>query len=74
MGNLEILYSGEREGRFLLYCISQMENGQYIVFTLEPYSLMEPFLAPDRETALGKGSQEKYEGPHTGVPEGPGLA
>ena len=44
--------SGEREGKFLLYCISEIEEGRYIVFTLEPHSLVEPDVEPDRETAL----------------------
>ncbi|MXY45169.1 MAG: hypothetical protein F4Y50_14155 [Dehalococcoidia bacterium] len=52
MANLEIVYSGEREGKFLLYCMSEVEEGQYIVFTLEPHSLLEPNVEPDRETAL----------------------
>ena len=52
MGNLEIIYSGEREGKFLLYCISEVEGGRYIVFTLETESLLEPYVEPDRETAL----------------------
>ena len=51
-GKLEILYSGEREGEFLLYCISEVEDGRYIVFTLATHSLMEPHTAPDRETAI----------------------
>ncbi len=49
---IEVLYSGEREGKFLLYCISQIENGKYIVFTVEPHSLLEPNVEPDRETAI----------------------
>ena len=52
MGNLEIVYSGEREGKFLLYCMSEIEEGRYQVFTLETYSLLEPNVAPSREAAL----------------------
>ena len=52
IGNLEILFSGEREGKFLLYCMSEIENGRYLVFTLEPESIMEPNTSPDRETAI----------------------
>ena len=52
MGNLEVIHSGEREGKFLLYCISEVENGRYIVFTLEPHGLVEPNVEPDREAAL----------------------
>lgn len=51
-GNLEIVYSGERDGKFLLYCISEIEEGRYIVFTLAPESLVEPLVEPDRQTAL----------------------
>ena len=51
-GNLEVMYSGEGEGKFLLYCISEVEEGRYIVFTLEPHSLVEPKVEPDRKTAL----------------------
>ena len=51
-GKLEVVYSGEREGKFLLYCISEVEEGRYIVFALEPHSLVEPNEEPDRETAL----------------------
>ena len=51
-GYLEIVYSGERDGKFLLYCMSEVEEGRYIVFTLEPHTLLEPFVEPDRETAL----------------------
>ena len=52
MGNLEVIFSGEREGKFLLYCMSEVEGGRYIVFTLEPHSLSEPSVEPDRDTAL----------------------
>ncbi len=51
-GNIEVLYSGMREGKFLLFCITEVENGQYIVFTLEPHSLLEPYAEPNRETAM----------------------
>lgn len=57
MGNLEILFSGEREGKFPLYCISELEDGKYIVFTLETHSLMEPFPTPDRDTAVRDAQQ-----------------
>ena len=57
MGQLEVLFSGEREGKFLLYCISEVENGTYIVFTLETHSLMVPYTAPDRETAIQNAKQ-----------------
>ena len=51
-GNLEVVYSGEREGKFLLYCISEIEDGRYIVFTLEPHGVVEPNVEPNREMAL----------------------
>ena len=57
MGKLEILFSGKREGKFLLYCISEVEDGKYIVFTLEPHSLMGPLTAPDRATAVRDAQQ-----------------
>ena len=61
MGSIEVLYSGEREGQFLLYCISEVEDGRYIVFTIATHSLMEPFTAPDRETAIRDARQFFYD-------------
>ena len=61
MGMIEVLYSGERDGRFLLYCISQVEDGRYIVFTIEPHSLSEPFVEPDRETAVNTVAKFFYD-------------
>jgi len=49
---LEIAHSGVQDGKFVLYCISEVEDGRYIVFTLVTESLVEPFVEPDRETAL----------------------
>ena len=51
-GQLEVAYSGVREGEFLLYCISEVEEGRYIVFTLKPHSLVEPLTEPNREAAI----------------------
>ena len=61
MGNLEIIHSGPREEGFLLYCISEVENEQYIVFTLKVESLMEPFTAPNREAAIQNVKQFFYD-------------
>lgn len=61
MGSLEIIHSGVREGKFLLYCISEVENGRYIVFTLKTESLMEPHTAPNRETAIQNVKQFFYD-------------
>ena len=52
MGNLEVLFSGPREGKFFLYCISQVEGGRYLPFRLEVDQIVEPHLAPDRTTAV----------------------
>ena len=61
MGLMEVVYSGVREGEFLLYCISEVEDGRYIVFTLKPHSLMEPSTSPDRQTALQDVKQFFYD-------------
>ena len=61
MGQIEVIYSGVREGKFLLYCISEVEDGRYIVFTLKTHSLMEPRTSPDRETALQDVKQFFYD-------------
>ncbi len=61
MGQMEVVYSGVREGEFLLYCISEVEDGRYIVFTLKPHSLMEPHTSPDRETAIQDVKQFFYD-------------
>ena len=60
-GTLEVVYSGEREGKFLLYCISKLEDGSYIVFTLEPNSLVEPHVECSRELALKTVSKFFYD-------------
>ena len=52
MGAIEVLYSGEREGQFQLYCISEVENGRYLVFTLAANNLIEPKTEPDRASAI----------------------
>ena len=61
MGQIEVLYSGPREGEFLLYCIAEVEDGSYIVFSLATHSLMEPFTAPNRETAIRNARQFFYD-------------
>ena len=65
MSYIEVLYSGEREGQFQLYCISQVENGRYIVFTLAVDNLSEPLTEPDRESAMATARKFFYdaEGP-----------
>ena len=65
MSAIEVLYSGEREGQFLLYCISEVENGRYLVFTLAANSLCEPFTEPDRDSAIETARKFFYdaEGP-----------
>ena len=61
MGAIEILYSGQREGQFQLYCISEVQDGKYIVFTLAVHNLLEPNVAPDRETATEWAQQFFYD-------------
>ena len=60
-GIIEVLYSGQREGKFQLYCISEVEGGRYVVFTLATEQLMEPRTAPDRETAIRDVEQFFYD-------------
>ena len=60
-GVIEVLFSGVRESKFQLYCMSQVENGRYIVFTLATEQLMEPRSAPDRETAIRDVEQFYYD-------------
>ena len=63
MGAIEVLYSGEREGQFQLYCISEV--GRYLVFTLAANSLIEPKTEPDRASAIEWATKFFYdaEGP-----------
>ena len=61
MGQLEVLYSGEREGKLLLYCISEVEDGRYLVFTLAAHSVIEPDTARNRETAIRDARQFFYD-------------
>lgn len=61
MANIEVLYSGEREGKFLLFCMSEIEDGKYIVFTIEPHSLSEPLVEPDRKTAIETAKKFFYD-------------
>jgi hypothetical protein len=65
LGAIEVLYSGEREGQFQLYCISEVENGRYLVFTLAANSLIEPKTEPDRASAIEWATKFFYdaEGP-----------
>ena len=51
---IEVVHSGQREGSFYLYCISQIEGGQYIGFRLrvQDGDLVEPFAMPNREEAI----------------------
>ncbi len=52
MANFEIVRSGVRDGKFQLFCISEVENGNYIVFTLAVEELMGPHVETDRESAI----------------------
>ena len=44
--------NGAQKGQFQLYCISEVENGRYLVFTLAANSLIEPKTEPDRASAI----------------------
>ncbi len=52
MSLIEVVRSGQRDGKFQLYCISEVENGRYLVFTLAVEDLSEPYTEPDRESAI----------------------
>ena len=52
MSEIEVVRSGQRDGKFKLYCISEVEDGRYIVFTLAVEDLLEPFVEPNRESAI----------------------
>ena len=42
MGAMEVLYSGEREGQFQLYYISEVENGRLTDCGGEPNTVARP--------------------------------
>lgn len=52
MSLIEVLHSGVRDGEFTLFCMSEIEDGHYIVFSLVPNNLSRPFTEPNKEAAI----------------------